>query len=456
MKKLFIFVISLIMFISIDVFAMDTLFSINKYTEEDINFIEKSYDNEGNSDGFVVAGKYLNKKHEKGEVDFFDYQVMIVKYNKSGKIKWKLDYGKTCEDVIYDLDYSYDDDGNINGYLLLMNQTYDVENKNKLDIPLLINIDLEGNLVGETIPFSDGREYVFNKLESIYSNGKFENYVLSGYKIDNNNKVGLIAKLDNNFSIIWSSEYKESGYLNSNIYDIVCINKDNECDGYASLVTLEDEEYNRITKLIQFDKSGNYVRIVKEDFEEVDGPKLALSNNGFIIYGLTDEVKLKNNKFTSYYLVNYDSNFNSVWETVGDSFSKDTKYLVLYPVKSKMVNNYLLMYKNSSDSSIEIVKINNEGILEEKVKKINNEYYDINNFISRKDVLYFVGNIKCPEYDNCGYVTNSLFLISTEDKVIEVKADDNENILLVSGIIVILLVLLIVLRKINDNKKDNK
>ena len=78
---------------------------------------------------------------------------------------------------------------------------------------------------------------------------------------------------------------------------------------------------------------------------------------------------------------------------------------------------------------MEIVKIDLDGNITEKIKKIKNEYYDINSFNNRDRTIYFVGQINCPEDDNCDYDSNSLFLISDEDKVIEVESDTNTNII---------------------------
>ena len=450
MKKCFIISIFILLCMSINVFAMDTLYSINKYNNEELEFIKYSYNTDGNVDGIISTGTFLKKKIEKGEVDFYDYQVMLIKYSKSGKVKWKLDYGKTGEDEVYDLTYTYDEDGNINGYLVLMNKSYDIEETSKLYRPLLLKVDLDGKLIEEVEIINDG-EYILDRIVPVFRDKKFTNYMLSGYKITSDNNIGVFYSLGRELNINYNREYREDGFVNSKIFDITYVNKDTDSLGYVGLVNFEDSEFNHMTKLIRFDNDGNYVSTIKEDFDEVDSPKLSYSDNGFVLYGLTSEVKLKNNKTVSYYLEKYDGDFNKEWETIGDSYSKEANSLVLNPI----YDSYLLMYKNSDDSSIEIVKINNEGLIKEKVKKINNEYYKINSFISRKDVLYFVGNISCPEYDNCGYETNSLFLVSTEDKVIEVKADDNFNVIAISILIVVLLGFLFILRKYNENKKEN-
>jgi LPXTG-motif cell wall-anchored protein len=67
--------------------------------------------------------------------------------------------------------------------------------------------------------------------------------------------------------------------------------------------------------------------------------------------------------------------------------------------------------------------------------------------MGEKSTLYFVGQIRCPEDDNCEYNQNSLYLISDEDKVIEVEDKDSTGILIVIGSLVILLAGTIYIRK---------
>ena len=78
-------------------------------------------------------------------------------------------------------------------------------------------------------------------------------------------------------------------------------------------------------------------------------------------------------------------------------------------------------------------------------------YYDIKDFYIKKDRLYFVGQINCPKDDNCEYDANSLFLVSDEDKVIEVEDKDSTSILAVIGFL-ILIPIVILLKKKKNNK----
>ena len=62
-------------------------------------------------------------------------------------------------------------------------------------------------------------------------------------------------------------------------------------------------------------------------------------------------------------------------------------------------------------------------------------------------MLYLVGQINCPKDDDCEYNTNSLFIISDEDKVIEVKDNDSKTILIVLIVFIITIISITWLRR---------
>ena len=98
MKKINLAIISIIIFlININVvFAKDTVYSLNKYKEEKFTIIKDSYNASGTKDGLIIAGNILKEtiKDEKDNEEYNDYQVILVKYNKDGKVKWTFTYGK--------------------------------------------------------------------------------------------------------------------------------------------------------------------------------------------------------------------------------------------------------------------------------------------------------------------------------------------------------------------------
>ena len=88
MKKiLFVFILLVMSFYK--GYAKDISYSMNKYDDEIFNYIEKSYDNELKEDGYVLGGNILKEKIEKDGINYNDYQVLLVKYDKNDKLVWK-------------------------------------------------------------------------------------------------------------------------------------------------------------------------------------------------------------------------------------------------------------------------------------------------------------------------------------------------------------------------------
>ena len=425
MKRVVLIVVSIFILITYNnVYAKDTVRSINKYNDESLNYILKGYNEKQEESGFVSAGTFLKETFEEEDNEYDDIQIMIVKYDKQGKLLWKYDYGKTKGDYLHYLTYSYNNENKIDGYIIYVDNTYDKEEQVEQKITT-VKVDLKGKLIEEKE--LNLQNASINKVIYSYNNENIiDGYIIIGQK---DNK-GYISKYDINLNEIWTKSYEED---NSNIKDIVLLRENNIPKEYITITTTVSN------KVIRFDLDGNNPSLIREDFEEKDKPRLLDVNNSYIIYGYTNEVKLDNNKSSSFYINKYTSGYEEEWETIGNVPIDTNKLLELYPVYEKEeLKEYMMMSTNSKDSSIEVTRINKDGTIENKVKKIKNDYYDINSFIFDNDSLYFIGQINCPEDDNCDYDSNSLFLISDEDKVIEVKEDDNKTILIVIGSIIVL------------------
>jgi len=411
-KLLFIIVLVLISFYNVS--AKDISYSLNKYDDETFNYIEKAYDNKLKEDGYVLGGNVLKEKEkqEDDEEEIDDYQVILVKYDKKDNLVWKYTYGNTSSDYINGLSYTYDEEGNIDGYLISTKKSYNVLEEESSNSGVLLKIDFEGKLVFEK-EIVDG---VISKIIPIYN----EENKINGYISIINNSI---VKYNKNFDIESKRDFNEK------VNDLTIIKEENKIIGYALIVG---------NSLVTVDING-YNDIVIDDISKYKTTNLSEASNGFILYGVTSEVKLKNGD-NSYYLINY-SNGEEVWETVGTTAVSVNNIVSLLPVyKDNNIKEYLLLYKNDVDSSYEVVKINLDGEILKKVKKINNSYYIFNNFYSKGNTIYFIGKIDCPEDDSCDYDNNSLYLVSDEDKVIEVKDDDSKNVIIVFSILFVVLV----------------
>ena len=445
MKKVVIMIISIITILTYgqNVFAKDTFKSINKYEEESLNYIYKSYNKNNKSDGLITAGIYVEKKDEEK-----DTQIIIAKYDEDSKEIWTYNYGESTEDRLFYLTYSYNENNEINGYILIANETKEKSDTKEIS-PLFIRIDLDGKLVEEKTMALLSDTEITKVVETYNEEKKINGYIVVGSEKGEVNRNAFLAKYNLNLDKEIEKTYSQES-LSSEIKDIISANKTNS---YRVIMNYSNENENKYS-LLSVDNDGNIESTIKENFESNDNPKLLETEDSYLLYGYNHNVKLKNDKTTSYYIIKYNSSDNiEQWETIGNIPVNDEKVLQMQSLKENE-KAYLIMYINDNDNSIEITRVNTSGEIENKIKKINNDYYLINRFLYSNDILYFVGQITCPDDDNCDYDMKSLFLVSTEDKVIEVEEEDNTAIFIVMGAIIVFIILLYILRKIQKKKED--
>lgn len=392
MKK----IVVLIMFIGIaffgnTVFAKDVVYSFNKYHEEKLDYILKD------PTGFVMAGTFEKKDQ--------DVQVILLKYKTDGRLEWKYSYGENKEDQLYGFTYLYDENHNVNGYVLVVEDT---TNEEKETNPQFLLVDLEGKLIRKQDSFLDSNTEIY-KIEMIENEGVLEGYLLVGAE----NQKGMISKYDKDFNLIWNHSYEEE---NTTIIDAISISN----MGYYVILSTKVDEKDSYS-LCKFDDSSSSFSILKDDFEVNMKPHLEKAKDSYLVYGVTNDVKLSNNQVGSYYLMKYNKEDQEEWETVGNTSVDEQKVLKVHAIENNQKTEYYILSVNRADNSFEVIRADQDGLLQEKVKKLKNDYYDIQDFLFSDSSLYFVGQMNCPEEDNCDYDEKSLFLACTEDKVIEVK-----------------------------------
>ncbi len=407
MKRVVVFItiIITIFICNYNVNAKDTLYSINKYKEERFDFIESSYNKKGNTDGQVVAGNYLKETKNEKNVDIKeDYQIILVKYNHEGEKNWDFSYGKNSSDSIDYLTYTYNSEGKVDGYLIAMKKSNEVSDDSETsnqdeEIGIFLKIDLDGKLVWEKE--NKISDYVaINKLIPTYNdNQEFDGYIaVATYKTSDSDVNATIIRYDKEYNVIWEKKNKSAKDTEISYNDLVNIYQDNKIIGYA-VIENEVSKENTTSRLLKFTKDGDK-EVLREDLEKYQSAYLKETPNGYLLFGSTKEVKLKNGDY-SYYLINYDSENKELWETIGDiPISEKGSLKLLTDSKDGKITEYLLLYQNLTDSSIEVIKFDQDGIFTNKIKKISNEYYTITDFQSAKDVLYFIGYLSCPEDDN--------------------------------------------------------
>ena len=442
MKKIimFICIIATLMFTN-NAYAADTVYSLNKYDEEKFETIIDSYDKDMKQDGFIAAGTILKETNKIDEEEYDDYQVILVKYDVTGKVKWTFNYGKTDVDQLDCLEYTYDEENKINGYLIVMNKSNDIEEE-KSNTSVFVKVDLNGKLVEEKEILLEENSKI-NKIIAVIDQDKN----LNSYIAIGNSDYPFIAKYDANLNLVFVKKYT----LENTIFnDISIVRNQKTIDSYVISVTENNEKI--INKVIRYDLEGNEVSTLTTNEYTHAKIQFLQDNNGILIYGLTNQVKLDDLDSPTYYLIKYNVENNIEWETIGNiPISKNNEV--------KLINNhneYLIMYTNENDKSNEIVKIDFEGNIKNKVKKIKNDYYNITNFNTYNNTIYFIGQITCPEDETCDYDSNSLFIISDQDKVIEVQKKEASSISLVTILSIVAIVLIILVRKKTKEKKNKK
>ena len=388
------------------VMAKDTVYSFNKYKNEKLNYIIK----DENDKGYVVAGtiKQKNENH-----------IILIHYNKTGSMKWNYIYD--VESELIEFKHSYDENHEINGYLALI----------KKDNISFHQVDLKGKFIEE-------------KTTNLYTTVQIEKMIEAdtGYLlIGNMDGLGFIANYDIQLNMVWIKTYENT----TNIIDL--INTENG----IYIITEKEDNSEKTYQLVKMNQDGNIEKTIKDDLEKNEVPHLISGNNFFLVYGTTKEVKLSDDQIGSYYIIKYNNQDEIEWDTVGNTFSEENSLLKMQTIE----DDYYLLSINNSDDSYEVTKINSEGIIQEKIKKIKNNYYEFEDFYVDQDTLLFIGQINCPEEDNCEYEHNSLFLVCSEDKVIEVKDKDSKNILFVIGTIIVVIIIIYGIKKRKTIKKKH-
>ena len=419
-------VICLIILLGIKpVFAKDTIYSINKYSEEKLEWIEKSYNENHKMDGMIVGGHLVRTVEEEKNKD-----ILILKYKKNGVLDWTYTEETEPEETIKSLNYTYDDENNIDGYLL----TIEKDNNSTKSIQFL-KLDLKG-------------EIVWNVPSSLEDNISIKKVIMNPFEngyiaIANDSHNSYLISYDKEMNLKWKKDFQEERKIQ--FLDFVPLKE----EGFVLVKQLIEEDNTQKLVVSKVDQEGQNETIIVKELEKQEQVSLLEKEEGFILYGITPEVKLKAGD-KSYFVIKYNSLGEEQWESIGEVSIKGTKKIILREIENE--KGYYLLYKNQQDSSYEVMKLDSEGLFEKKVKKIINDYYDFENFLFHKDVLYFIGQITCPEDDNCDFDNNSLFLISDEDKVIEVKDNDGTNILLGVGSFLTVIILIFFLRKRQKRK----
>ena len=246
MKKIIMLLLCIIMFsITINTYAADTVYSLNKYSEEKFENIIESYNEENKQDGFIAAGQILKEKITIDNEEYNDYQVSLVKYDITGKVKWIFTYGKDSIDKIDSLTYIYDEDNKVSGYLITMKKSNELKEQNE-NISVFVKVDINGKLIEEKTTALKENSIITKIIPVIDQNYILHSYVAIGHNEETN--YPFIAKYDTNLNLIYEKSYE---LTNTKFKDIAVIRNENTLDSYA--VSLTEDNENLINKVKRYD-----------------------------------------------------------------------------------------------------------------------------------------------------------------------------------------------------------
>jgi len=438
MKKAVLIVVSIItlLFINFNVSAKDTVYSLNKFEEEKFNFILDSYNEKKEKDGVVVGGDiFKGTANDIG--DFSPLKTILVKYNYNGKVLWYFTYDENLTSTLNYLEYTYDDTGNIDGYLLVVSKS---DSDKELSLgsskkTTFVKVDLTGKFEWEKETLAQEDIVITKIISFMQEDAKY--YIAIGTSTSDNKAV--MIKYDRDLNPLWSKKYDHEGITSSEYIDIIPTIENKNVVGFALIRKLIKEDSNQI-ELVKHNLDGAEEFIINYDLNKKTSYNLVKNNAGIVLYGITPEVKLKKGNF-SYYIVKFNLTGEEEWETIGEEALNTDKKIKLFPVEdNNEIIKYLFMYTSNSDTiNTEVAEIDLDGLFVKKIKKIASDYYVVSDFSFNNNTLYFAGQINCPEDDNCEYDSRSLFLISDEDKVIEVEDNTSERILIATIVFIIII-----------------
>ena len=388
--------------ISFEALAKDTVYSLNKYTKESLDTIIKGYKENNRQEGFITAGIVLNKEKKN--------QTIMIKYSNSGEIIWIYSHPATDEEDLIAITYTYQDN-KIDGYLLLLR---------KGEKTILLKVDLKGILCWEKELESHYKKIITIKND----NNEPTNYLLIG----NQEQTAIIDTYNLDLDRIDRKEYPKED-SESTFYDIA------EVQNNQFAIIFNKQQKEETTKELWLVKlETNEITELDNSLNKYLNSQVLSLEDGFILYGITKEVKLKKGE-ASYYIIKYNKEGTIEWESIGN-----IPINIKGPIKIKnQKNQFFVLYENA-DNSKEVIVLNQDGTYSQKIKKISNNYYSFNNFYVKGKNLYFVGEIHCAAEDDCKNDTSSLFLVSDEDKVIEVEDNTSTGILIGISLFIILII----------------
>ena len=331
-----------------------------------------SYDNDGDIDGYLYSTNngitkqdldnkivYENKTSNASNVDVTtikssnsdgyavngETDILITGYDDNDDVIFEKQYGGNGIDAETDVINSYNNNGELDGYLIVF-----ITTSSDLGVEqgfALLKVNLDGNVVW-TKSFNEELRFetlIYVKNQSIHAigvtnntkltsadlftndvdwekdtgikikninysydkNGKIDGVVVAGY-INNNISVGTIAKYDLAGNLVFKSNYDVST-IDSMYTDVISSYlPDESYDGYIVTAISDDNK----TFLVKYDLNGN--KIYEKNYSTNDNIVFAIvdnfdskgKQNGYLLYSSGRKRKLERKTEAQNQIVTYD------------------------------------------------------------------------------------------------------------------------------------------------------
>ena len=289
----------------------DSKFNIEESVSYDCNCdfstIIPSYSTEGKVDGYIAVSNLGST-------------ILLIKYDLNLEIIAKNTYDGG-EVSVYDVGYSYDENGNVDGYIFLGDvfsfSTYSVD-------ALAFKYDLELNNIWKSSvasTYADG----YSGVVPSYKDGKIDGYIFTGYTYDNV-ETEFVQKIDLKGNVVWTKNIllKESRY---SVTDVTLAYENNEPVGLivvakSSNISM-DTEYGVIARISfdgELEKLHDVITLVNSGFEQII-PNMDENGviDGYIIAGYIDFKTYKDDA-KSLLMLEINNYLDVEWYNIEDGF----------------------------------------------------------------------------------------------------------------------------------------
>lgn len=327
-----------------------------------------------NDNNYIVVGSTYSNDIE-GIVNNGESDAILLKYDNSGNLLWKKNFGGAKRDFFSKL-YSLND-----GFIVCGSFNSDSFlgiNKIGSDDKVFIKFDFDGNIIWQNSwgkPVLEAGNHSYLIEDNIDVDGNLIAVGSNVKNIDDENNIydydGVVVKYDKNGQLLWEKDYHLDGseLFNSFVLEddgsIICFgeieyfdyNNGKDPDGYHGIIVKYDKDGNLIWEKDWISKNS--------DLAESLGKTIKLSNGNYLAIGyLTDQV-CDTDCYT--FLLQFDSDGNLVYENkLGNNASggngvqintfhgNDNGYFVSYSGSLDLVNEtgaYILRYDNDGNLS---------------------------------------------------------------------------------------------------------